>query len=78
VDEVQGAIDAAYAHNGTVVIDFRVEREVNVFPMVPTGASIGEMMLGEPPESHAPGELHGGSHKTALPGAFNPAGRLLQ
>ena len=30
------------------VIDFRVEREVNVFPMVPQGKSIGEMILEAP------------------------------
>jgi hypothetical protein len=28
-----------------VVIDFRVEREANVFPIVPAGKSIGEMMV---------------------------------
>ena len=27
-----------------MLIDFRVEREVNVFPMVPQGSSIGEMI----------------------------------
>lgn len=32
------------AHN-TVVIDFRVTAEANVFPIVPQGKSIGEMML---------------------------------
>jgi acetolactate synthase-1/2/3 large subunit len=30
-----------------VVIDFRVEREANVFPMVPQGRSIGEMLVSE-------------------------------
>lgn len=42
--EVEAAIERAYAHDGPVVIDFRVEREVNVFPMVPQGKSIGEMI----------------------------------
>jgi acetolactate synthase I/II/III large subunit len=45
VADVEGAIDAAWNHNGPAVIDFRVEREVNVFPMVPAGKSIGDMML---------------------------------
>ena len=27
------------------MIDFRVEREANVFPIVPAGKSIGEMMV---------------------------------
>jgi hypothetical protein len=29
------------------VIDFRVEREANVFPIVPQGKSIGEMLTHE-------------------------------
>ena len=37
----------AWQHDGSVVIDFRVEREVNVFPMVPQGKSIGEMLVSE-------------------------------
>jgi acetolactate synthase I/II/III large subunit len=43
-EDVQAAIDAAHAHDGPVLIDFRVEREVNVFPMVPQNKSIGEML----------------------------------
>ncbi len=42
--DVAGAIREAYATDGPVLIDFRVEREVNVFPMVPQNASIGEMI----------------------------------
>ncbi len=42
--EVAGAITAAWDHDGCVVIDFQVEREANVFPIVPQGRSIGEMM----------------------------------
>jgi len=42
--EVDGAITAAWDHDGCVVIDFQVEREANVFPIVPQGRSIGEMM----------------------------------
>jgi acetolactate synthase-1/2/3 large subunit len=45
--EVQAAIDEAHATNGPVLIDFRVEREVNVFPMVPQNKSIGEMIINE-------------------------------
>ncbi len=48
VDGVEPAIEAAYNHKGTVVIDFRVEREVNVFPMVPQGKSIGDMIEQQP------------------------------
>ena len=41
---VPDAIATAYATDDVVVIDFRVEREANVFPMVPQGKSIGEMI----------------------------------
>lgn len=46
--EVHDAISQAYAAQDVVVIDFRVEREVNVFPMVPQGKSIGEMITEQP------------------------------
>ncbi|MFP4440100.1 MAG: biosynthetic-type acetolactate synthase large subunit [Chloroflexaceae bacterium] len=45
---VETAIQAAYDHDGPVLIDFRVEREVNVFPMVPQGKSIGDMITEAP------------------------------
>jgi acetolactate synthase I/II/III large subunit len=44
--DVDDAIARAWDHNGPAVIDFRVEREVNVFPIVPAGKSLGEMMVG--------------------------------
>lgn len=48
VADVLPAIEAAYAHDGPVVIDFQVEREINVFPMVPAGTSINEMIMEAP------------------------------
>ena len=42
--DARSAIDAAWNHDGCALIDFRVEREANVFPMVPAGKSIGEMI----------------------------------
>jgi acetolactate synthase-1/2/3 large subunit len=48
VADVEAAIHQAYAHDGAVVLDFRVEREVNVFPIVPQNQSIGEMILEAP------------------------------
>ncbi len=45
-DEVDAAIRWAWDHPGIVVIDFQVEREANVFPIVPQGKSIGEMLVG--------------------------------
>jgi acetolactate synthase-1/2/3 large subunit len=38
-DEVKGAIEQAMAHDGPFLIDFMVEPEENVFPMVPPGAA---------------------------------------
>ena len=52
--DADAAIAAAWSHDGCVVIDFRVEREANVFPMVPTGRAIGDMMLAEPTPSVSP------------------------
>ncbi len=49
--DARTAIDAAWRHNGCVVIDFRVEREANVFPMVPAGQAIGDMMTDEVSQS---------------------------
>ena len=48
--EVEAAIERAWDHDGCVLIDFRVERESNVFPIVPQGRSIGEMMTAAPHE----------------------------
>nr|WP_044199303.1 biosynthetic-type acetolactate synthase large subunit [Oscillochloris trichoides] len=44
-EDVRAAIEEANNTNGPVLIDFRVEREVNVFPMVPQNKSIGEMLI---------------------------------
>src|SRR5208337_287037 len=43
VDEVMPALKDSLACDGAFVIDFRIEREDNVFPMVPAGAAINEM-----------------------------------
>jgi acetolactate synthase-1/2/3 large subunit len=47
-DDAPAAVAAAWKHNGCVVIDFRVEREANVFPIVPAGLAIGDMMTAAP------------------------------
>jgi len=47
-DEVMPALKAAIECDGPFVMDFRVEREENVFPMVPAGAAINEMIGGHP------------------------------
>jgi acetolactate synthase-1/2/3 large subunit len=44
LSEVEPAIQRAMEHNGPVVIDFVVEPEENVYPMVAPGASITDMI----------------------------------
>ncbi|MBN2247788.1 MAG: biosynthetic-type acetolactate synthase large subunit [Coriobacteriia bacterium] len=46
--ELDDALVAAFAHDGPAVVDVRVEREENVFPMVAPGGSIDEMLGGIP------------------------------
>ena len=43
-DEVAPTVRAARAHEGPVLIDFRVEQEDSVYPMVPAGAGLHEMI----------------------------------
>ncbi|HKS80484.1 MAG TPA: biosynthetic-type acetolactate synthase large subunit [Candidatus Acidoferrales bacterium] len=43
-DEVVPAVRAAKEHEGSVVIDFQVEQEDSVYPMVAAGASLHEMI----------------------------------
>lgn len=45
-EEVRPAIEKAIATDNTVVLDFHVEEEENVFPMVPTGEAINRMIGG--------------------------------
>jgi acetolactate synthase-1/2/3 large subunit len=47
-EEVVPAIERAMEHQGPFLIDFRVEPEENVYPMVPPGASLAEVL--EAPE----------------------------
>jgi acetolactate synthase-1/2/3 large subunit len=42
--EVDDAIDAARRHDGPALIDFRVEQEDTVYPMVPAGADLHAMI----------------------------------
>ncbi|MDD4300123.1 MAG: biosynthetic-type acetolactate synthase large subunit [Methanomicrobium sp.] len=42
--DVEDALRTAINHNGPYLLDFRIEREENVFPMVPAGAAISEMI----------------------------------
>ncbi len=47
-EDVRPALQAAIECDGPFVLDFRIEREENVFPMVPAGAAINEMIGGDP------------------------------
>ena len=47
-DQVVPALEQAMAEPGPVVIDFQVEQEENVYPMIPAGESINELI--EEPE----------------------------
>jgi acetolactate synthase-1/2/3 large subunit len=38
-------IEAAMAYDGPVLCDLQVEAEENVYPMIPPGGSIANMML---------------------------------
>jgi acetolactate synthase-1/2/3 large subunit len=42
--DVVPAVEAARAHHGAVLLDFRVEQEDSVFPMVPAGADLHKMI----------------------------------
>ena len=42
--EVASAIEQAMAHDGPFVINFMVEPEENVYPMVPPGGSVAEFI----------------------------------
>lgn len=42
--EVVPALERAMANKGSFLIDFNIEREENVYPMVPPGASLAEQM----------------------------------
>ncbi len=42
--EVKDAVKRAQSHDGTVLIDFRVEQEDTVYPMVPAGKDLDEMI----------------------------------
>ncbi|MBN1493882.1 MAG: biosynthetic-type acetolactate synthase large subunit [Candidatus Omnitrophica bacterium] len=45
-EDVEPAIKEAIAHDGPVILHFIVEREENVYPMVPAGSAINRMIGG--------------------------------
>ncbi|MBX6376958.1 MAG: biosynthetic-type acetolactate synthase large subunit [Clostridia bacterium] len=53
VDELREALAVADAHDGPVVIDALTEQEQNVFPMIPAGRSVDDIILEQPPHQSA-------------------------
>jgi acetolactate synthase-1/2/3 large subunit len=44
-DQVEATLAQGLAHEGTVIMDFAVDREESVYPMVPAGGAITDMLL---------------------------------
>ncbi|HEY8944933.1 MAG TPA: biosynthetic-type acetolactate synthase large subunit [Polyangiaceae bacterium] len=53
-EQVRAAVEAARASKKTCIIDFRVEQEDSVYPMVPAGADLHAMIRRPMPERHNP------------------------
>ncbi len=47
-EELEGVLRTAFASDRPAVIDIHVRREANVFPMIPAGGSVHDMMEREP------------------------------
>ena len=43
-EELRPALEKAAAIDGPVLLDIRVDEEANVFPMIPAGKSVAEMI----------------------------------
>ena len=46
-EQVEGVVRAALAHDGPALVEFLIEQEANVFPMIPPGASLSEPIESE-------------------------------
>ena len=53
-EELEATLRRAMEHDGPVVMDIRVAKESNVFPMIPSGQTINEMMVRKPEPALAP------------------------
>jgi len=52
--QVKAAVEQARANKETTIIDFRVEQEDSVYPMVPAGADLDNMIRRPVPDKHNP------------------------
>ena len=43
-EDVRPAIREANNHDGPFLIDFKIKKEENVFPMIPSGQSVNELL----------------------------------
>ncbi len=48
--QIRSAINEAMGYDGPVIVDFMVEEEENVYPMIPSGTSVREMIEEPKPE----------------------------
>ena len=48
---IAGAIDAALRTDGPALVEFVIEQEANVFPMIPPGATLSDVIESAPAES---------------------------
>jgi len=53
-EQVDGTLRAALAHDGPALVEFVIEQEANVFPMIPPGASLSEPIESEEPAPPPP------------------------
>jgi acetolactate synthase-1/2/3 large subunit len=47
-DQLEGAVRAAASESGPALVEFMIEQEANVFPMIPPGGSLSEPIEGAP------------------------------
>jgi acetolactate synthase-1/2/3 large subunit len=50
-DEIAGAITEATNTDGPALVEFVIEQEANVFPMIPPGATLSDVIESAPAES---------------------------
>ncbi|HEY8256738.1 MAG TPA: biosynthetic-type acetolactate synthase large subunit [Gemmatimonadales bacterium] len=56
-EQVEDVLAAAMARPGPALVEFAIEQEANVFPMIPPGASLSEPIEGEETPSPTPARL---------------------
>ena len=54
VDDVEATIRKAMETEGPVLMDFRVVKETNVYPMIPSGQTVGDMIVRKPQHVEEP------------------------